>query len=96
MKVRKPLSSEKPSLKVSRRGHKFLTVITSEVGDWYMAICPELMVSGFGSSRKAAIESVTVSIRSTLAYLAKRLGCMAERLTDNPANLKTIARFSQR
>ena len=27
-------------------------------GDWWSAICPELGVSGFGSSREKAIEAV--------------------------------------
>ena len=43
------------------------------IGGWWSAICPQLVVSGFGPSRAEAIEAVIVSMRSTLSLMLKVL-----------------------
>lgn len=52
---------------------KSFTIHVSEIGGWWSAICPELGVSGFGSSKKEAIEAVVISMRSTLRATASML-----------------------
>lgn len=47
--------------------------VIHSIPNWYCAYCPELIVSGFGKSKKEAIEGCICSIRSTLASHAKFL-----------------------
>lgn len=49
-----------------------LTVTLRGQGGWWTAICPELMVSGMGSSPMRAMEAVGRSIESTLWVLVSK------------------------
>ena len=49
------------------------TVQVKTSGGWWAAICPELVVSGFGGSKRKAIEAVTISIRSSLNSMVAML-----------------------
>lgn len=53
--------------------NKTFTVQVSEIGGWWSAICPELCVSGMGSTKEEAVENVTRSMRSTLRAMASML-----------------------
>lgn len=51
---------------------RFLTIRVDTQTDWVAAVCPELMVSGFGRNIAEALEAVGRSMQSTLN--AQRLG----------------------
>jgi hypothetical protein len=49
------------------------TIIVKNLDGWWSAICKEICVSGFGPSEEKAIESLVLSMRSTLSAQAALL-----------------------
>jgi hypothetical protein len=48
-------------------------IVVKNLDGWYSAMCPQLCVSGFGSSRDEAIEALARSMGSTLEAQASSI-----------------------
>ncbi len=61
-------------------------IIVKNLDGWWSAVCPQLCVSGFGKSEKAAIESVVRAMCSTLS-------AQASSLKEDTRNISRMADF---
>lgn len=53
--------------------HKPFTIEVEESGGWWVAICPQLMVSGMGATKRAALAHCVMAMSSTLGAVATML-----------------------